>query len=120
MKPAETLTHSTPQMEVLCVGGEGHGCERIGTFVVSVVHPGQQAVTVDVDLGLLHGRHCGLLDDGVAEAREGAGLGGRREDDMDATSPDAEAEQSLCGGEDVDGVSVDDGIIWKNTKKKYT
>lgn len=71
---------------------------------------------VDLDLGLFHGRRHSLLDVRVAEAGD-AGLG-RREDYVDTISPDAKAEQCLYGGEDVNAVSVDDGIIWRDTRKK--
>lgn len=37
---------------------------------------------------------------------------------MDTRSTNAEAQQSLYGGVDVDVVSVDDGIIWEDAKKE--
>lgn len=37
---------------------------------------------------------------------------------MDTMSPDAKTEQCLHGGENIDAVSVDDGIIWKDTREK--
>ncbi|TNN26450.1 hypothetical protein EYF80_063413 [Liparis tanakae] len=93
--------------EGLPVGGEGHGGERLR--VPPVVHQGQQAAAVDPHLGLLQGRRHGFLHDGVAEA----GGGARREDQVDAAPPDAEAQQSLGGGEDVDAAPVDDGVAWR-------
>lgn len=83
---------------------------------VSVVHLGQHAVMVDLDLGLRHGCHHSLLDIRVAKAG-GGGLR-RCEDQVDTISLDTEAQQSLHSGEDIDAVSVDNGIIWSNTRKK--
>lgn len=100
-------THAALQTEGLLLRGEGHRRER--TIISADVHPGQQAVAVDLDLGLLEGRGHGALHHGVAQA--GVAAPGRREDQVDATPPDAEAEQGLRGGEDVDAVPVDDGVI---------
>lgn len=66
---------------------------------------------VDLHFCVLQGCRHGLLDRQVAEA-EDARLGGR-EDEMDTMSPHAETEQRLHGGENIDAVSVDDGVVWK-------
>lgn len=102
-------------MEGLRVGGEPHRRERVLVFV-SVVHLGQQAVTVDLDFGILHGRRHSLLDRRVAEAGD-ARLGGC-EDEMDTMSPDAKTEQRLHGGENIEAVSIDNGMVWEDTRKK--
>lgn len=85
-------------------------------MLISIVHLGQQAVMVDLDLGLFHGCRHSFLDVRVAEA--GHARLRRWEDYMDTISPDAKAEQSLYGGEDVNAVSVNNGIIWRDTRKK--
>ena len=110
------LIYPTLQIEGLCVCSESHRCEGVGVF--SVVHEGQQqAVMVDLNLGLLQGRRHSFLHLWVAEAGD-AGLG-KREDDMDTITQNPEAEQSLNGGENVDAVSVDDGVIWRDTCDIY-
>lgn len=84
---------------------------------VSVVDPGQQAVMVDLHFFVLQGCCHGLLDRQVAEA-EDARLGGR-EDEMDTMSPHAETEQRLHGGENIDAVSIDDGVVWKEGRNNF-
>lgn len=77
----------------------------------AIVHLSQHAVVVDPDSGLLHGCHHGPLHSRVAEGG-GAGVQ-RRQDQVDTRPTYTEAEQSLHGGVDVDGVPVDDGVIWR-------
>lgn len=77
--------------------------------MLAVVKPGQDAVTVDSDLGVLHGHHHGVFHRRVHEA--GDTWLRRREDKTDTRPADAEAEQSPYGGVGVDAVAVDDGII---------
>lgn len=101
-------THSALQTERLCVSSERHRGQQV-RFFLPVVHLGQQAVTVDPDLRLLHGRrHC-FLNLRVAKA-EDASLRWR-ENQMDPTPLDAETQQCLNGGINIDAVPVDDGII---------
>lgn len=110
------MTYSTLQMERRCVSGEGHGGEQVRLFF-TVIHLGQQAVTVDPDLGFLQGRQNCLLHRRVAEGRD-AGLGGC-EEQMDTMSLDPETEQRLHGGEDIQAASIDDGIICTDTRRKH-
>lgn len=104
----KALTHSALQMQRLAAGGEGHRGERV-QLRLSLVHVGQQAVAVDLNLSLLQGRHHRLLHLRVAEAR-GGGLR-NREGHVDATTLDAEFLQRLHSGEDVDAVAIDDDVI---------
>ena len=75
----------------------------------AIVHLSQQAVIVDLDFGLLHARRHSLLHFWVAEA--GAAGFAWWKYQMDTRSLDAETEQSLHGGVDINAVSIDDGII---------
>ena len=72
---------------------------------------------VDLELGLRHGCHHSLLDIRVAKAG-GGGLR-RCEDQVYTMSLDTEAEQRLHSGEDIDAVSVDNSVIWRDTRKKH-
>lgn len=107
-------TYTTVQVERLSIGGEGRWCEGVRVF--AIVHLSQQAVVVDLDLGLLHGRHHGSLHSWITEA--GDSRFRRREDEMDTRSTDTKAEQSLHCGVDIDVVSVHDGVIWGNGEKE--
>lgn len=101
------MTHSTLQMQWLAAGGEGGGGERL-ELRLPLVQLGQQAVLVDLNPGLLQGRHHRLLHLRVAEA----GGGGRSgEGHVDARTLDAQPLQSLHSGEDVQAVAIDDGVI---------
>lgn len=96
-------------MQGLAAGGEGHGGERVELWL-SVVHVGQQAVVVDLNLGPLQGRHHRLPHLWLAEAR-GGGLSSS-EDQVDATTLDAQFLQRRHSGENVDAVAIDNGVIW--------
>lgn len=102
-------------MERLALSGERHRREPVG-MLVAEGHLGQQAVTVDLDLSLLHGCHHSLLNLQVAEA--GDSRLWRGEDEVDTTSLHAHTEQRLHGGEHIDTIAIDDSVFWRNTKKK--
>lgn len=101
-------THSALQAKRLAVAAERHRLQPV-ELLAAVVHLGQQAAAVDPHLGLCQGREHRRLYCRVAEAGRPR-LGGR-EDEMDATSADGEAEQRLHGGEDVQAVPVDDSVV---------
>lgn len=109
------MTYSTLQMERRRVSGEGHGGEQV-RLLFAMIHLGQQAATVDPDLGFLQGRHNCLLHRRVTEGGD-AGLRGG-EEQMDTMSLDPEAEQRLHGGEDIQAAAIDDGIICTDTRSK--
>lgn len=102
-------------MQRLAAGGEGHGGERLELWL-PLVHVGQQAVVVDLNLGLLQGRHHRLLHLRVAEAR-GGGLR-NSEHHVDTPTLDAQFLQRLHGGENVHAVAIDDGVIWTQTRTR--
>lgn len=64
---------------------------------------------MDLNLGLLQGRHHRLLHLRLAEAQH-AGLGSG-EGHVDAMSLDANFLQRLHSGENVDAVAIDNGVI---------
>lgn len=102
-------------MERLAVSGERHRHEPVG-MLVAEGHLGQQAVTVDLDLSLLHGCHHSLLNLQVAEAGD-SGLW-RGEDEVDTTSLHAHTEQRFHSGEHIDTIAIDDSVFWRDTKKQ--
>lgn len=95
-------------MQRLAAGGEWHRGELDGSWV-SLVHEGQQAVMMNLNLSLLQGCHYHLFHLRLTEAQH-AGLRSS-EDHMDPMSLDTKFLQRLHSGENINAVAIDDGVI---------
>lgn len=78
--------------------------------MLAVVYLSQDAVYMDLDLVARHGRRHGSVHDQVRERGRAGRQGGQHQ--VDPGSLDTEGKQGLDGDVDVQGVSVDDGVIW--------